>query len=282
MAVASQPVDIPIRLEPERDRYGRYVIPDPVTGKHRSWTRATTWATSIADTFALTGWKQRMVAVGLARRPDLLAGVASIADIESKDGKKRLDQLCENAKEHAGASTRANLGSALHSFVEHADLDRELIVPQPWDADVRAYQQALEQYGITVSRNYVEKICVLRYFGIAGTMDRLVRLEGRELPMVMDVKTGADLGFSWTEIAIQLAIYARADSIWDVANESHYPMLKVDREQALVMHLPAGKAICTPYIVNIAEGWKAVNLCALVREWRVRKDLAAPLGEQTK
>ena len=57
--------DTPTRPQPERDRYGRYKIPHPTTGKDMSWTRATTMASSVADTFGLTNWKTRMVAYGL-------------------------------------------------------------------------------------------------------------------------------------------------------------------------------------------------------------------------
>src|SRR5215472_1429035 len=120
----------PLRPEPERDRYGRYILPDPKTGKRRSWTRATTWAQTIADTYALNQWQKRMVALGLAQRPDLLAQVATVLE--------------PDAEEHAGASQRSNLGTALHSFLEHLDLGREVQVPEPWDQDVAAYRQTLK------------------------------------------------------------------------------------------------------------------------------------------
>ena len=67
---------IAARSEPERDRWGRYIIPHPHTGKKTSWTRATTWAKTLDDTFALTKWELRMAGLGLVARPDLLASVA--------------------------------------------------------------------------------------------------------------------------------------------------------------------------------------------------------------
>jgi hypothetical protein len=57
--------------EPERNRWGQYVIPHPDTGKKMGWVRATTWASTVADTFGLTNWKVRMTALGLAQRKDL-------------------------------------------------------------------------------------------------------------------------------------------------------------------------------------------------------------------
>ena len=267
-------VAVPVRPEPARDHYGRYVIDDPVTHKRRAWTRATTWAKTIADTMALTKWQLRMAAIGLSRRHDLLAQVASVVDPDDKGQKQKLDRWVEEAMEHAGAAVGSNLGSALHSFLEHVDMGREVIIPEPWATDVAAYQEVMELFGITVSRNYVERICLNRYFGIAGTMDRLVKTPKNDLPVIFDIKTAKHLSYGWTEIAIQLAIYAHADFVYDQDTDECFPMIPVDQRLALVCHLPAGEGKCTLYEVDIQEGWRAVNLCGLVREWRKRKDLA--------
>lgn len=267
------------RPEPPRDRGGRYLIPDPQTGEARSWTRATTWASTVADTFGLAKWGERMTAVGLARRQDLLTSVAAVIDPESTDGKRKIDKLVEAAKEHAGASIRANLGTALHEFAEAIDTGREVgPIPPPFDRDIDAYRKAMR--GVKVSHNYVEKICVVRSLGVAGTMDRLVNFFHRDLPMIGDLKTGKDLKYSWTEIAIQLALYAHADTVYDPVSEKHRKMLTVDQSQAVVIHLPAGQGRCTLYLVDIAAGWEMAQVCGRVRAWRSRKDLAAVLQDE--
>ncbi|HXM57925.1 MAG TPA: hypothetical protein VOB72_21190 [Candidatus Dormibacteraeota bacterium] len=273
----------PARPEPERDRYGRYRITDPVTGEERSWVRATTWAKTVSDLHALNGWEKRMVALGLAQRPDLLLRVAAVADPNSTPGKGELDRIIDQAREHAKASVRANLGTALHAFTESCDLGRPLpAIPPPFDRDIAAYQKAMA--AVEVSRNYIERICVVRDLGVAGTMDRVVRFkhgragrDGRPLPLIADVKTGSDLKFSWNEIVIQLALYAHADTIYDPVTREHHPMLEVNRKTALVVHLPAGEGRCTLYLVDIAAGWEMAQLCGAVRAWRDRKDLAQPL-----
>lgn len=265
-----------VRPEPQFDQYGRYVIPDPRTGKRRSWTRATTWASSIADTHALTNWQIRMTALGLTQRPDLFAGVAAVADPSSPAGKKLLGKLCEQAKEHAGTSQRATLGTALHSFAEQVDIGREPMIPAPWDADIKAYRKAIRQAGIVVSPNYVERIAVLPSLGVAGKFDRIVKFNDRLT--VCDIKTGQDLAYSWTEIAIQLGIYAHAEYLYDIEGNRHFRMPKeVDREQAIVVHLPAGEGRCTLYLVDIDAGWRTAHLCGMVRDWRKRRDLATAL-----
>ena len=272
----------PARPEPERDRYGRYRIPDPVTGEERSWVRATTWAKTVADLHALHGWEKRMVALGFAQRPDLLLRVAAVAEPESSQGRGQLDRLVEQAREHAKASARANLGTALHAFTESIDLGRPLPeIPPPYDRDVAAYRKAMA--AVEVSRNYVERICVIRELGVAGTMDRVVRFkhgrDGRRLPLIADLKSSADLKYSWNEIAIQLALYAHADTIYDPVTEEHHPMLEVNQEQALVVHLPAGEGRCTLYLIDIAAGWEMAQLCGTVRAWRDRRNLAQLLDQ---
>lgn len=264
----------PARPEPKRDQWGRYLIPDLKTGEERPWVRATTWAGTVAETFALTRWELRMAAIGLARRSDLLMGVAAVLDPESKAGKRKLNDLIERAQAEARADERKTLGSALHAFCEAHDTGRELpYIPPPFDADLEAYVKSMR--GIKVSRNYVEKIGLVHGLGVAGTMDRVVAFHHRELPLIGDIKTGKKLELSWTEIAIQLALYAHSDTVYDPVEERHRPMLKVDQSQALVIHLPAGEARCQLYLVNIAAGWEmASEVCGRVREWRARKDLA--------
>lgn len=42
------------------------------------------------------------------------------------------------------------------------------------------------------------------------------------------------------------------------------------------MHLPVGEARCDLYMVDIAAGWDMASICGTVRDWRKRKNLAAP------
>lgn len=263
----------PARPEPDRDRFGRYLMPHPKTGKKQPWTRATTWAKTCADTFGLTKWQLRMAAVGLARRPDLLAQVAAVADPDNRDGKRTLDRLADEAMEFAGRSVRANLGSSLHSFTEQVDLGVDVTAPPQFAADLDAYRAATA--GLTIDPSHVERIVCIPDLGVAGTFDRLATIDGRLY--VADLKTGRDLSYSWGEIAIQLALYAHAATIWDQVSCEHLPMPAVDQHWAVVIHLPAGEGRATLHKVDISEGWKMAQTCGVVREWRKRRDLAVPL-----
>lgn len=256
----------------ERDRWGRYLIPDPVTGKKRAWTRATTLASTLSDKFGLQQWAQRMTARGLVLRPDLFALAASC----DPDDKKRLNSVVEDAKEAAASSSGANLGTALHSFTEALDRGEVVRAPAPWDADLAAYKTTLDQAGIVVDPAYVEIIVTLAEHGVAGTFDRLVDIGGTLT--VADLKTGSFL--DWHEISIQLALYAHAGTIYNPTTGEHTPMPQVDQNRALVIHLPAGKATCELWVVDIAQGWEAAQQALAVREWRNRKNLAGPLRPQ--
>ena len=255
--------------EPRFDRYGRYLLPDPTGGKQKPWTRATTFAKTVADTFGLSRWEMRMVAAGIGMRRDLYALAAS-ATVNDKD---TLDRIAKDAKEAAAASSGANLGTALHTFTEQVDRGEPVSAPAPWDADIEAYRKAMRTAGIVAVPEWVERVVVLPDLGVAGKLDRIVRLPEGGLA-IGDVKTGKDLSYSWGEIAIQLALYANAPLMWNGATGTYVPMPRLNPAMAIVMHLPAGSGTCNLYSVNIAAGWVAAHLCSEVRGWRARKDLA--------
>jgi len=263
----------------KRDRFKRYLLPDPVTGKEKAWTRATTVARTLADEYHLTLWKMRQVAKGMALRPDLVAGAAA-ADPESD--KSTLNEIAEKAMERAGSSSGATMGTALHNFTHRLDRGEafgSLGAPPPLDADLREYQATLKRHRLKVDRRYVERIVVLPDLGIAGQFDRLYGQppgETKAKPRAVgDLKTakpddnGALSSLSMFEIAIQLAIYANAPLIWDPATQSYEPMpADVCKDRGLVLHLPVGKAHGQLYGVNLIDGWVWAQLAVQVRAAR--------------
>ena len=262
-----------VRAEPERDRWGRYLLPHPETGKKQGWTRATTWAKTCSDTFGLTKWELRMAAVGLAARPDLLAQVSTVTDPDAADAKKLLNTITEDAKEAAGASSRRNLGTALHTMTEHLDAGRDFNIPDAHRADLDAYQAATGHLGMDV--DLIERIIVVPEFEVAGTFDRIVELDGTLY--VADLKTGRDVSYAMGEISIQLALYAHGSGLWNPASGTYDPMPNVDQTKALVFHLPVGEAQCTIHEVDIEAGWEMAQVCGTVRAWRKRRDLSRTL-----
>ena len=246
------------------DRWQRYLITPPEGGKAIAHTRATTLARVLDDEFGLTKWRQRMVATGVAKRPDLLAQVAACQPDETA----RLDSLCRDAVEAAGATSSANLGSALHSFCQRIDEGEDLsIVPETWRPDVVAYRAAMEEAGLTVEG--IERVCVIPELTVAGTFDRTV-IEKSGRRYILDLKTGKTLQYSWPSISIQLALYSRASTLYDADTGQHTPMPDVDQETGIVAHLPAGTGTCEIYAVDLVKGWEGALMADRVRTWRKR------------
>lgn len=256
----------------KHDRYGRYLLPDPETGKERAWTRVTTVARTLADEYGLTQWKLRQVAKGLALRPDLIAGAAA-ADPEADKG--TLNEIAEQAMERAGSSSGRNLGTALHTFTHRLNRGGPLPpdeVPQALHKDLYAYQEALRSHGLAVRPDCMERVVILPELGVAGRFDCVVSQPAgvtKAAPLsILDLKTAKDVSYSWLEIAIQEAFYTRAPLIWNESTQQYDPMPAVDRDRGLVLHLPVGKAHAQIYGVNLVRGWACAELAMGVRAAR--------------
>jgi hypothetical protein len=261
--------------EVKRDSYGRYKLRHPADGKVRAWTRATTYAKSVSDTFALSQWSQRMVLKGAALRPDL---TAMAYKLDVKAHKDRMNNLADQAKAAAGDKVAANLGTALHAFTEDLDKGLPVVVPDQHVRDVEAYRMALADAGLMVFPHLIERVTVITEFEVAGTFDRILQLPDGSW-VIGDLKTGADLSYGWQEIAIQLALYAHGVNqagVYDIRSETWEKLpFRVREDIAVVMHLPIGAGKCTLYQVDLRQGWEAAALCGKVREWRKRRNLAS-------
>ena len=256
-----------MRVEIDRDRYGRPLVVPKTGGKPVAYTRATTIANSLDDPAALTAWKMRMAAIGLTVRSDLLLAISA-----AQEDKMAINKYIEDAMEVAGASRAATIGTALHSFAEKLDLGQDIgPIPDEWAADLVAYQKATEQ----LNKIFIEQFCVLDKYKIAGTPDRVVEYKGERF--IADIKTGRI--DHPNNIAIQLAIYAHG-SPYDIATGRRGSWGDVNKDKAIIIHLPAGTGLCKLVWIDIAEGWKGVQFAMKVRQWRDKKGLATPFPEQ--
>lgn len=263
-----------LRPEPKRDRWGRYeIVPAQGGGKPKAHTRATTWAKTLEDTYNLEQWGNRMIALGMAIRPDLVMGAASC----TKEDKQDLNQICKQAKDAAGAGSRAIIGTSLHRVTQRIDMGEVFEVPPMFTGDVTAYTELLQKWDVRIIPEFVERIVVLPDLGVAGTFDRIVEHEGQL--KIADVKTGDNLDFAWLAIAIQLALYANAETMYDPFNETHELMPDVSKTEGLVFHMPAGSGTAELYRVDLTAGWEAALLCGQVRALRNHKGLAEQVAD---
>lgn len=300
-----------LREADKYDSYGRYKLAHPDTGKPVKWTRATTFAKSVQDTYALSMWSQRMTLKGAALRQDITAAVLTL---DVKADKDRVNGLVEDAKKAAGDKVAANKGTAVHAFTE--DRDRRLVglpvkdreVPEEFTATVDAYAEILGAFGLEPVPGLIEFTTAVKQYEVAGTSDRVyrvtrditVQLGSRTVTLyageyvIGDVKTGADLSYGWQEICIQLALYAQGLNTAGVWSWEHGTwgkptlpgnpdvLLKVRTDVGLVPHLPVdrgttGAPLATLYAVDLDAGWAAAVLCGQVRTWRKARKIATAL-----
>jgi len=281
-SATSGPVKNTREAQAKRDGYGRYLIPKlpkdyreqfkekgyatPDSGD-TAWTRVTTYAKSVSDTFGLSQWSQRMVAKGMGIRPDLVLSAAATPVTD----KGRLDSIAEQAKDAAASRAAANLGDAYHNLTQDLDMGHPVdLANLPDDArqSLTAYGAVLNHFGLEPDPALIERCVVNTTFGVAGTFDRIMNAH------VVDLKTGRDLSYGWSEIAIQLVCYATADAIWDWDRKVFLPMPAVNRSVGIVLHMPVGTGKVDPYRVNLEAAYAAAKLCGAVRTWRKIKGLA--------
>lgn len=261
-----------IKPDITRDRYGRPMVTPPGGGAKTAYTRATTYIDCLEDKFNLQKWMQRMVALGLASRPDLLLSVSA-----HREDNRELDNICEKAREAAAASAKATTGTALHALTELIDRGQDLPpgLPKNVEASLAAYVAATADLKAVL----IEEFCVLDTLKIGGTPDRVVDYGGERF--IADIKTGS-IDWGALKIAMQLAIYARAQTYNPDTGERGYH--QADMTRALIVHLPAvddpADAVCTLHWIDIEAGWYAVNVATQVREKRTLKfkDLTKPFG----
>lgn len=235
-----------------RGQYERPLIKQP-DGSTVPYYRASVFAKSLDNGYGLMIYKLRWLALGLGRREDL-AAIAAGLTYERGD---ELDALVEKALEASGCNEKANYGTAIHLFTEPGAPD---CVPVRMADDVAAYNAALERDGITVLAT--EQFVVNDSYRIGGTFDHIYH-HPRYGRCVGDKKTGRLDLLSFT---VQQAIYA---------NSYHYDPetgdraeLDVNKNVALVVHIPAEEGTCTVIPVDIRAGYQAVKTAAEADFWR--------------
>jgi hypothetical protein len=269
-----------------RDHLGRYRLPDPTSGKVKSFTRVTTVSETLKDRRGLEKWDQRNIIYGIGQRPALYAQAAA----SKLTDRKTLDGIAKRAREAADADAGADLGSALHTFTERIDRGERFEIHEPFASDIQAYRKALELTGIVTALGWIERplfVPVSEDQAVVGTCDRVNNAMEWKLPRIGDVKTATDkpdandksrmvntiLRYGMVDIPLQLAMYAHATHWWDVDAEQWADMPAVDQTKALVFHVPAGLGEARIYEIDIVAGWEAVTHAMWERAWRRRKDL---------
>lgn len=254
----------------QRDRWDRPLLPPPNGGKPIPYTRVSTLAKTLDESFNLGKWKQRMTALGVAARPDLLALAARLG-AEDKD---QLDELCEAAMQASGANDARDLGTALHAFTEAIDRGETVNPPPELAADLVAYRRVMAELSL---ESLEQELFVCNdLLQAAGTLDKLVRLPNGQVA-VADQKSGRDAARYAHNAAIQIAIYAHSRRInLETGQRSPlHPDLNTDI--GLLIHTPAKQGRASIHRLDLKQAWSWAQMCVEVRAWRKSKPAALAL-----
>lgn len=257
--------------EIDRDRWGRPMVLLPDQSKKVPYSRCTTFVGALEDTYNLMGWKQRMTAVGLAQRPDLLLRVSSLGadpgrnDPGQRKWKQQMDATCEDATEAAKASAAATTGTALHELTERIDRGLDVgFVPEAYQRHLANYEAATRK----LTHHHIEQFTVHDDLRIGGTPDRIVQVDGVDGMIIADVKTGS-IEFGTGKIAMQLAVYAHSQLYTPDGTRTPVDGLRTDT--GIIIALDAHTGDCTLKWIDLTQAWDAVQLAADVRAWRKKK-----------
>lgn len=247
----------------DRPHKGRYYDPNTDT----SYQRVSNLLKFIdGDRYNLERWFERMVALGLSVRPDLLLGVAALGP----DGDKgKLNELCQQAKDAAGGRSGANKGTALHAATERLDRGEHIeniILPPPFDVDLRAYRDLVHSAGFVKHPDMIERSVGRPADNYMGTTDRAAYYrDAQGVLSIVDVKTERDPTYNWVHIAAQLAAYANATHIWD--DGKLVPLsglgLRFNTDVGWIVHVRDGAAIL--HAIDLRAGWRLVQAAMYLR-----------------
>lgn len=266
------------------DQYKRYLIVPPDGGKPTGYTRVTTVAKVMDPGGGLMPWKATMAACGMILRRGLRAQWETlIAEFDNpwyatEASKAACKQLVEECAAVGGANDRAEMGLALHAITALLDQGKTpKHLTEETETDLKAYVETLAETGIVLDPSYVEKAVVLDDWLVAGTFDRIAHVPGFDLPLIADLKTGADLSYGWQSFAIQLAAYSRANHIYqqgsktDGSEDQRLPMPQVDQQYGLILWLNAGGGALELHMVDLELGWEGFQQSMAVRMWQKRR-----------
>lgn len=253
---------------------GRYWLPDPadpaswepgsIGAAHfpRGYMRTTNLIGAYSDTRALAIWEQGKGLRGLRARPDLYADLATCeldenGDLSYSDARR----IFGEALRHGGADQAAAQGTAQHKVLEARLRTGELIgTPEMQDGQL-ALEALLKRHLLAPAAEYAERIVVNTHLRCAGRFDVPLwdhdpNRPSTQSPLLMaDLKTKAKPFWTVLEQRAQLAVYARADAMWDERQECYVTPPAFDLTRGVLMQLPQGGGEVRLLRMDLTKGW---------------------------
>lgn len=257
--------------------------------------RTTNLAGAFAETRALSRWEQEQAFIGLVRDPSLyeqLTMHVRRGDLDGVDMQALRDHLefrkvlsgtpgdedtclIGQAKRAAGANIAREKGTLRHTVWEYRAETGELIGTDGINTQIVALETLL-------AANHLERVPGLSERTIRNTE---VECAGRFDDILCDTRTGemfiADLKtkarefFTWLEIDIQLAVYARA--AWMLSQGPSFgdrtfyvagPLGMVNQERGVVLHMPSDGAPPRLRRADLVRGWSNALLAKRIVDER--------------
>lgn len=267
-----------------------YVIPPGYQPwQEKTYSRVTTFIKAVEDTYNLNLWTNRMTAIGLSQRDDLLAQAAA-----NRENDQALNKVCADAQEHAGSRSSAQRGNALHALCRQHDagtLDVETI-PASLRRDVMAWHEATR----AITWVWREHPVVIDSLECHGTPDGLAIIPPGVVPLpgrpgewyvtppgmltVVDLKTGKSenvVKYGGPSHSCQLSAYAHGVVYHDPdvhecracrAPRGTREAVDIDRDTGIVVSMQAGTAEVDFLTVDLKIGRAGLTLAKNVKAWR--------------
>jgi hypothetical protein len=263
---------------------GRYRLPELVIGdggtllsgtepRKGGWTRVTTMAGAIGAQEALRRWETRLVAIGLIKRPDLYDLACGVyANTPEEKLREALQPVVERALLAANADAGGTQGTAFHYFTDAQDRGAIHYAHPSHHGKLSNYRDGMISQGLKVVPEWVERQVVILGYGLAGTVDRILRDIFNDVIVIGDLKSQKKF-WTWMEIAAQLAAYAMADAMWDREKLCYVEMPKISQESAIVAWMPMVNPGEDPdgvdfFTVDLERGRQALDVSAQVYAMR--------------
>lgn len=248
---------------------------------NHTYTRVTTFIDKIDDNTNIHRWEQRHLLAFLSTPAGegFLLEAASF-DPESMNYRQKMNDLVLRILDRAGTKDRAAKGTAVHAVTERSDMGMDVSrIPTRYHPHLEAYRKFTQHFEMVE----IERFVVNDQYCTGGTPDRVIEYKpckhcGRSF-FIEDLKTGRVDHYTELAIAMQLALYAHSRK-YNIENGERIDLPPLCPHKGVVIHLPAHSE--NPMEeggvkwVNIARGWKYVDLCARIIEARAEKNLVVP------
>lgn len=289
---------------PETDRYHRYRLPSPTTGRITAYTRATKIADTISDDGALSKWKIREKVSSILLSQRLAETINdSMTDIEMalatsfreyerliRDEAKvdEINSVIDRIHDMAGGADARELGQAVHDWLGELDMNRLLRsqLPDFIQPYAESYTNALAQAGLVAVPEYTERV-VLNDRGvesIAGRLDRIYRVVETGELILGDLKTSKSnrLDTSKDKWAIQMAVYGYATKMLNLDGLTWSDMPPINQDYCVVVHLPSDqpeRAAVVPFDLYVGGEGMVLALDVRAKRREIKSKVLAATHE---